>query len=493
MSTDPAFQELRALVALISDSLDSMEHTVCSRGQTFPSMHKPYSPESEAARSVPEGLKASSVIVAAASQLIAAVRPPAISALVTALQYHVSSSLRVAIQLQVPEILREAGPKGLNVKDIASPTKADPAKLSRILRVLATNYIFTEVSPDVFAHNLISSVLDTGKAVASVLENPIAKHDSTTGISALLEQVSDISFKASAYLPESLLDNCTRASETAEKRAFNLAFNTDDHFFNWLDLPQNAYFRRRFGMAMNGAKSADAPNAVFTGLDWGGLPAGSILVDVGGGVGSQSLALAKMYSHLRFIIQDTENMISAAGEASAWNHAIMRVPDESHTVLGRALAWSRQLWNIHDFFGPQPVKAPAVFFMRFIMHDWSDEPSVKILRRLRDAAGPETQLVIMDSIMLYACEEPPSSIPGALHPPAPAPLLPNGGYAKTIDYLKDLTMMALHDGIERTLPQFQKIVEESGWKIVKVVRDNSTSKVVAVPASDYAEGPSAPL
>ena len=41
--------------------------------------------------------------------------------------------------------------------------------LARVLRLLATNYIFTEVSPDVFANNRLSSVLDTGKSVEELL------------------------------------------------------------------------------------------------------------------------------------------------------------------------------------------------------------------------------------------------------------------------------------------------------------------------------------
>jgi hypothetical protein len=40
---------------------------------------------------------------------------------------------------------------------------------ARILRLLATNHIFTEVSPDVFASNRLSSVLDTGKSVEELL------------------------------------------------------------------------------------------------------------------------------------------------------------------------------------------------------------------------------------------------------------------------------------------------------------------------------------
>jgi hypothetical protein len=41
---------------------------------------------------------------------------------------------------------------------------------ARILRLLATNHIFTEVSPDVFANNRLSSALDTGKSVEELLE-----------------------------------------------------------------------------------------------------------------------------------------------------------------------------------------------------------------------------------------------------------------------------------------------------------------------------------
>ena len=39
----------------------------------------------------------------------------------------------------------------------------------RILRLLATNHVFIEVSPDVFATNRLSSVLDTGKSVEELL------------------------------------------------------------------------------------------------------------------------------------------------------------------------------------------------------------------------------------------------------------------------------------------------------------------------------------
>lgn len=41
--------------------------------------------------------------------------------------------------------------------------------LARILRQLATNHVFKEIAPNVFAHNLISSVLDSGKEVEDLI------------------------------------------------------------------------------------------------------------------------------------------------------------------------------------------------------------------------------------------------------------------------------------------------------------------------------------
>ena len=74
---------------------------------------------------------------------------------------------------------------------------------ARVLRLLATNYIFTEVSPDVFANNRLSSVLDTRKPVEELLAkfvpslliiidelrtvSPESKHIGTLGITSALE------------------------------------------------------------------------------------------------------------------------------------------------------------------------------------------------------------------------------------------------------------------------------------------------------------------
>ena len=86
MSTDPTIQELRSLVGLISQSLDTIEHSTTAHSTTFPSLREPFTQESEAIRSLPEVAGACNVLISAAGQLIASVRSPGMSALVTGLQ-----------------------------------------------------------------------------------------------------------------------------------------------------------------------------------------------------------------------------------------------------------------------------------------------------------------------------------------------------------------------------------------------------------------------
>lgn len=80
----------------------------------------------------------------------------------------------------------------------------------------------------------------------------------------------------------------------------------------------------------------------------------------------------------------------------------------------------------HDFFTPNPIKNPSVFLLKHITHDWSDPYVKKILKQLRDAAGPSTKLVVMDRIIPFACPIPEghnvAKIPGLLNPQVPWPL-----------------------------------------------------------------------
>ena len=87
------------------------------------------------------------------------------------------------------------------------------------------------------------------------------------------------------------------------------------------------------------------------------------------------------------------------------------------------------------------------------MHDWSDPYASKILSELRKVALPDTQLLIVDNILAYACHDPTydnnDNIPGAACRDAPAPLLANFGAANELSYAIDMAVSFLN----YTIPQ----------------------------------------
>jgi hypothetical protein len=96
----------------------------------------------------------------------------------------------------------------------------------------------------------------------------------------------------------------------------------------------------------------------------------------------------------------------------------------------------------HDFFEAQPIKDATVFLTRYTTHNWSDKYATKFLARLRDAARPDTKLIVMDDIQDYACRAsgPDDEVPGAAQATAPEPLLPHPGASASWSYGMDLAV-----------------------------------------------------
>ena len=74
-----------------------------------------------------------------------------------------------------------------------------------------------------------------------------------------------------------------------------------------------------------------------------------------------------------------------------------------------------------------------------MLHDWADEYCLTILKHLRAAAGPKTQLVVVEMMISFACDEPAArEVPGAELPVPPHPLLRNMGCAAQTAYNGDV-------------------------------------------------------
>lgn len=467
--------ELKSLANIIQSSVDNIEEVVNANAFVLPSPNVPFSLRSEGPHMHPSIQSAGSLITSAAAQLMTLVRPAPLVVFDVVMQFHVSTAIRTAVSTHVAEILRDAGPEGLHAREIAKPTGVHPAKLSRVLRLLATNNIFIEVSPDVFANNRLSTVLDTGKPVEELISNPESKYIGTLGMTTLIGHILDEVFKSSSYLTETLLDPEFAHATEPTKTALNKAFGFEGDMWSWFEKPDNKLRLARFGAAMVSVANMTPEDAILEGYAWETLPPNSLVVDVGGGVGSQSLTLARRHPNLRFVVQDRDAVISDANEYWKKN-----MPDALDSGRVKLLGLS--------FFDPQPPREEdiTVFLLCRVLHDWSDEYCIKILKHLRAAAGQKTQLVISEQHIACACDEPAThETPGAELPIPPKPLLPNMGRAGSTAHATDAVMLGLFNGQERTITALRSLLDEAGWNLVAVHHDTPSvarfQKAIAVP------------
>ncbi|KAF7354294.1 S-adenosyl-L-methionine-dependent methyltransferase [Mycena venus] len=403
-----------------------------SSGTTIPDLHSAFAPPSEAFRANAEAAEAARVIAAAALQLEAIVTPPQVSLHHVIGGHFKSVALRVCLESGVTNILREAGPqvaqlqialcRGIHVRDIAAKNGQDPEKLARFL---ATHHVYREVSPNIFANTRISSMLDTLKPSAEILADPEHKHDGTIGLAALASHHIDETFKASAYAWETLSDPATR-----------------------------------FNIGMEGVQALQPPDAILKGYDWSRLVAGSLMVDVGGGIGTLCLTLAAKFQNSS-LLSRIWSVVEQGKEQKCLQRFHPGKSPSKHTT----------------FFTPQPQTDVSVFLLKQITHDWSDKYCVKILTQLSAAAIPQTTLLFLDSIVPLACHDPDTMKEEGLQE-APAPLLANYGTAAYMAYNADLVMFLLFNSQERTRMHFVELLARTGWEFVAIHRQPGDSAFI---------------
>ncbi|KAI1460025.1 S-adenosyl-L-methionine-dependent methyltransferase [Annulohypoxylon moriforme] len=126
------------------------------------------------------------------------------------------------------------------------------------------------------------------------------------------------------------------------------------------------------------------------------LPKGSEFVDVGGGLGhfARALGASGQCAHVNFVVQDLEKVVCRAGDLQdGSSHG--RLADDKGNGDGDE-GQKKIVFQAHDFFTPQPVRGAAVYFLRWILHNWSDKYAVRILRNIGQAMDETSRLVIHD-------------------------------------------------------------------------------------------------
>lgn len=183
----------------------------------------------------------------------------------------------------------------------------------------------------------------------------------------------------------------------------------------------------------------------INGFNWAGLGEGAVVVDVGGGVGNASRAIAKVFPNLKFVVQDTENVVK---------NAVV----EDLDIKGRIE------FMAHDFFSPQPVKAADLYFFRRVMMEWTDEKAAEIISQLKPALKQGAMIQIQDPYM-----------------PAPgsSPIWQERRYRDS-----DILALAIANAGSREAEEWERVFELAGpgfeFKGVRTVRASNIAFIEAV-------------
>lgn len=148
-----------------------------------------------------------------------------------------------------------------------------------------------------------------------------------------------------------------------------------------------------------------------------------LLVDIGGGVGHDLIALKDRFPNLRgkLVLEDLPATVAGAS-----------LPDGIEAVG-------------HSFFDPQPptIKNAKAYYLRTILHNWPDSESRKILEHIRNIMSKDSVLLINENAI------PDTNVP-------------------LFAAQADIAMMVCFSAIDRTEQQFADLLDSAGFQLLKI-------------------------
>jgi hypothetical protein len=316
------------------------------------------------------------------------------------------------------DAVASAGEAGISIEKIASKTDAEPLLILRIARALAAVGILKETSREKFASTLLSK--------AWVSSSPF-----TQGIIHITHQNTVVD-----RLPEYFEHHGYKNPGDAFNGPFQYAFNTKEHVFEWL--ANNPKYQHAFNIVMTMAIRGETQKWFEVFPVGEKLRAGSdsdvALVDIGGGVGHDLIALKEAHPELqgKLVLEDLPVVISSAKDLPSGIEALP-----------------------HDMFQPQPIKSAKAYFLRNVLHDWPDKQASIVLSHIHEAMDSDSLLLISESLM------PEEKVP-------------------FYNVAADLSMMAAFSALDRTEAQFQQLIESCGFELVKVWKPDGFKPGAAV-------------
>ena len=260
--------------------------------------------------------------------------------------FWISKSIEVAASLGIAEKL-SAGPQ--HVKQLAAACDCAPDALYRLLRALASEKIFREVSPGVFANNRLSETLNG--------QNGSVKY-------FVMHHLGDTNWELVGDMPA--------AVKTGEN-GFRRKYGTGPFQYLENHPDKNTLFNRAMRETSEMASSVMARAYPF-----GRFP---VIADIGGGNGFFISLVLYSHRQCKGLLFDRPGVADTAG-AILENAA---VSDRCGVISG-------------DFF-TDVLPVADLYIFKNIFHDWDDEHASRILMNLGRTMPARSKLLIIDAVV----------------------------------------------------------------------------------------------
>ncbi|HDN25773.1 MAG TPA: methyltransferase domain-containing protein [Thioploca sp.] len=298
--------------------------------------------------------------------------------------HYVSGSLRTIADLAVADYLKESA---RTADELANEIGCHARSLYRVMRALATVGIF-EQQGDKFSLT----------PLGNLLRSDIPRSQRAT----VIEMCSY--FEAWEKLTE-----IVKTGNPPKESSYNYVLASEEKAKLFYDGMDSFYY--------------DNPAPMLGSYDFSDA---ETVMDVGGGSGSQLIAVLKHYPHLKGILFDLPDTVKRS-----------KANIEAAGLANRCFVAGG------SFLDAVPSGAD-IYMMRHVIHDWDDSKSVEILKNVRAVLPDHGRVLVIETLV-------------------------SGREKESFAVWFDLAMFAIDGGAERTREEYAELFEKAGLKLNRVV------------------------